>query len=203
MAIHLVKEYFDGEVKELEAEVYRDDRGFFQESFRSDQLAAVGVNAEFKQDNHSGSVKNVLRGLHFQFEPALGKLMRVTRGAAFLVAVDIRKYSPTLGQSVGVLASAENAKMLWAPAYFARGFYSMSEFAEIQYKCTGIYNPKTERAIHWQDPLLQIDWPSEVTTSTPITSEKDANANSLESWLESPESDAFVYTQKRRAVVAG
>ena len=148
MGIHLVKEYFEGQVKELQADIYRDDRGFFQESFRSEHLAKLGVDAEFKQDNHSGSVRNVLRGLHFQFEPALGKLMRVTQGTAFLVAVDIRKYSPTLGQSVGVLASAENAKMLWAPACFARGFYSLSDFAEIQYKCTGIYNPETERAIH-------------------------------------------------------
>ena len=203
MAISLISEHFDSEVKLFKAERYEDERGFFQESFRSDHLAGFGVTETFYQDNHSGSVQNVLRGLHFQFDPALGKLMRVTRGEAFLVAVDIRKYSPTLGQSVGVRASAAGGEMLWAPACFARGFYVLSDYAEIQYKCTGIYNPKTERAIHWQDPLVQIDWPVELSTSEPILSAKDASAPSLESWIDSEESDVFLYpAEKKRKVGA-
>src|SRR6266481_4522168 len=111
-----------GDVVVLAPSVFRDERGFFSETFRADQFKELGLPYEFVQDNHSGSVKGVLRGLHFQWEPPMGKLMRVTRGAAFLIAVDIRKDSPTLGKWVGLEASAENKKQVWAPAGFARGF---------------------------------------------------------------------------------
>src|SRR5512136_2396135 len=125
-------------------EVFEDDRGFFMEVFRADQFRDLGLPTEFVQENHSRSKKGVLRGLHFQWEPPMGKLMRVTVGSAFLVAVDIRKDSPTLGRWFGVEASSTNRKQVWAPAGFARGFCVLSEVAEIQYMCTGIYNSKGE-----------------------------------------------------------
>src|SRR5437868_11528065 len=136
-----------GDVCVLAPEMFRDDRGFFAEAFRADQFKELGLPYEFVQDNHSGSVCGVLRGLHFQWEPPMGKLMRVTRGSAFLVAVDIRKDSPTLGQWFGTEVSSGNGKQVWAPAGFARGFCVLSEHAEVQYKCTGTYNPKCEAGI--------------------------------------------------------
>jgi dTDP-4-dehydrorhamnose 3,5-epimerase len=119
----------------------------------------------------------------------MGKLMRVTLGRAFLVAVDIRKGSPTLGQWVGVEASAENQRQVWAPAGFARGFCALSEVAVVQYKCTGLYNPRAESGIRWNDPQIGIAWPVE----QPILSEKDARAQTLAEWLARPESDHFTY----------
>jgi dTDP-4-dehydrorhamnose 3,5-epimerase len=118
----------------------------------------------------------------------MGKLMRVTYGSAFLVAVDVRKTSPTLGQWFGAEVSAKNKKMVWAPAGFARGFYVLSDFAEIQYKCTGIYNSKGEAGIRWNDPDLGIQWPG---ASAPTLSAKDAKAPTLKEWLSSPLSDSF------------
>lgn len=168
-------------------EVFQDSRGFFTETFREDQFAELGLPHHFVQDNHSGSVRGVLRGLHFQWDPPMGKLMRVTVGSAFLVAVDIRKGSPTLGQWIGVEASAENRKQVWAPAGFARGFCVLSENAEIQYKCTGWYNSKGESGIRWDDPKIGVKWP----TSQPLLSEKDQKAQTLEQWLTRPESDQF------------
>jgi len=173
-------------------EVFRDSRGFFMEVFREDQFRDLGLPTRFVQDNHSRSGKGVIRGLHFQWEPPMGKLMRVTAGAALLVAVDIRKGSPTLGQHVAVEASAENCFQLWAPAGFARGFCVLSDYAEIQYKCTGIYNNKGESGIFWNDPAIGIKWPiSDVSVS-----EKDRNARTLAEWLRSPESDNFRYDAK-------
>src|SRR5579871_6093803 len=116
------------------AEVFEDERGFFMETFRTDQFAELGLPTNFVQDNHSRSARNVLRGLHFQWEPPMGKLMRVTFGSAFLVAVDIRKGSPTFGKWYGREVSAQNKLQVYAPANFARGFCVLSEFAEIQYK---------------------------------------------------------------------
>src|SRR5664279_1130146 len=128
-----------GDVKVIGHEVFEDHRGFFMEAYHHDHFRELGLPAEFVQLNHSGSVKNVVRGLHFQWEPPMGKLMRVIRGTAFIVAVDIRKGSPTLGKWCGIEASTENRREVWAPAGFARGFCVLSEFAEIQYKCTGLY----------------------------------------------------------------
>ena len=166
---------------------FEDDRGFFSETFRADQFKTLGLPTEFPQDNHSRSVRGVVRGLHFQWEPPMGKLMRVTQGRAFLVAVDIRKGSPTLGKWVGVEASAENRRMVWAPAGFARGFCTLSDVAEVQYKCTGIYNGKAESAVRWNDPMIGIQWPF----ADAIVSEKDQHARTLAEWLTSPESDCF------------
>jgi dTDP-4-dehydrorhamnose 3,5-epimerase len=178
-----------GEVAVIVPEIFQDQRGFFMETFRADQFRKLGLPTEFVQDNHSGSVKGVLRGLHFQWDPPMGKLMRVTRGAAFLVAVDIRKGSPTLGKWVGVEASAENRRQVWAPAGFARGFCVLSDYAEIQYKCTGTYNNKGESGIRWDDPAIGIEWP----VQDAILSDKDRKAQTLAEWLASPLSDNFKY----------
>src|SRR5215469_7586853 len=145
-----------GDVVILVPEIFQDARGFFMETFREDQFKALGLPDSFVQDNHSRSTRGVVRGLHFQWNPPMGKLMRVTAGSAFLVAVDIRKGSRTLGKWVGVEASSENRRLVWAPAGFARGFCVLSEFAEIQYKCTGLYNSLAESGIRWDDPEIGI-----------------------------------------------
>ena len=185
-----------GEVVVVVPDVFQDSRGFFTETFRADQFEALGLPTKFVQDNHSRSAKGVVRGLHFQWDPPMGKLMRVTAGAAFLVAVDIRKGSPTLGKWVGIEASAENRRQVWAPAGFARGFCALSEGTEIQYKCTGIYNNKAESAILWNDPAIGIQWPlADVTVS-----DKDRVARTLAEWLRTPESDQFRYSEQEAAV---
>ena len=177
------------DVKIIIPQVFEDQRGFFTETFRSDQFAELGLPTNFVQDNHSRSAKGVLRGLHFQWEPPMGKLMRVTLGSAYLVAVDIRKGSPTLGKWFGIEVSALNKLQVWAPAGFARGFCVLSDFAEIQYKCTGLYNQSAESGILWNDPKIGIEWP----IKDPILSEKDKNAKTLNAWLESADSDNFKY----------
>jgi dTDP-4-dehydrorhamnose 3,5-epimerase len=186
-----------GEVVVLASKAYRDDRGFFSETYRADQFAALGLPAAFVQDNHSFSRRGVIRGLHFQWDPPMGKLMRVTRGTAFLVAADIRKGSPTLGKWFGVEVSPESQKQVWAPAGFARGFCALSEEVEVQYKCTGIYNGQAEGAIRWDDPRLGIDWP----VKNAHLSEKDRNAWSFEQWLANPNSEFLRYEE--RAKIAG
>jgi len=188
MQIKIESTHLNGVVV-LAPEVFQDSRGFFMETFREDQFQEMGLPTKFVQDNHSGSVKGTVRGLHFQWEPPMGKLMRVTLGTAFLVAVDIRKGSPTLGKWVGVTASAENHRQVWAPAGFARGFCVLSEHAEIQYKCTGLYNNKGESGILWNDPAIGIEWPVE----NPILSDKDRKAQTLKQWLATSNSDNFRY----------
>ena len=177
----------DGAV--LVPDIFQDARGFFMETFREDQFQAKGLPTHFVQDNHSRSSKGVLRGLHFQWSPPMGKLMRVSLGSAFLVAVYIRKGSPTLGKWVGVEASAENRRQVWAPAGFARGFCVLSDVAEIQYKCTGIYNNKGESGIRWDDPEIGIEWPIQDVS----LSEKDRNAQTLAQWLSRPDSANFSF----------
>lgn len=179
----------------LVPEVFQDNRGFFTETFRADQFKELGLPTEFVQDNHSRSAKGVIRGLHFQWEPPMGKLMRVTAGKAFLVAVDIRKGSPTLGRWSGIEASAENRRMVWAPAGFARGFCALADGTEIQYKCTGIYNAQSEAAILWNDPAIGVQWP----LNDPLISAKDGSARTLADWLASPESENFQYSPRGRA----
>jgi len=188
MQIQVEAQYLNG-VFVLVPEIFQDDRGFFMESWRRDQFKEIGLDLDFVQDNHSRSARGVVRGLHFQWDPPMGKLMRVTRGTAFLVAVDIRKGSPSLGQWVGVEASEENRRQVWAPAGFARGFCALSESADIQYKCTGSYNSKGESGILWNDPAIGVEWPAK----NPILSDKDRVARTLEQWLQSPESDHFQF----------
>ena len=170
-------------------EVFEDQRGFFVEVYRQDQYRELGLPDVFAQFNHSGSVKNTVRGLHFQWEPPMGKLMSVPAGRAFLVAVDIRKGSPTLGKWFGIELSEGDRRSLWAPAGFARGFAVLSDFAEIQYLCSGIYNPERESGILWNDPAIGIERP----VDDPILSNKDEIAQTMVQWLERPESDCFTY----------
>ncbi len=173
----------------VKPEVFEDSRGFFTEVYRQDQYSALGLPANFVQFNHSGSVRNTVRGLHFQWEPPMGKLMRVSAGEAFLVAVDIRKGSPTLGRHVSLTTSSRDRSMLWAPAGFARGFAVLSDYAEIQYLCTGTYSNKGESGVLWNDPKIGVAWP----VAEPLLSDKDRVAQSLAQWLERPESNHFTY----------
>lgn len=196
MRLHIESRPLDG-VAVIVPEVFADERGFFMETYRSDQFRELGLPAHFVQDNHSRSVRGVVRGLHFQWAPPMGKLMRVPLGCAWLVAVDIRKGSPTLGRWAAVECSAENRRQVWAPAGFARGFCVLSEVAEIQYKCTGLYNSRAESGILWNDPMIGIEWP----VKDPVLSAKDAQARTLAEWLGAPESNEFVY-QAQAAVVS-
>lgn len=184
MEFQIEKKFLNGGIV-LVPQIFEDDRGFFMEVYRKDKFVDLGLSEEFVQINHSGSVKNVVRGLHFQWDPPMGKLMRVSKGEAFLVAVDIRKSSSTFGQWRGEIVSDKNRKMVWAPAGFARGFCVLSDYAEIQYKCTGVYNPKGESNILWSDPKIGIEWP----VKEPILSEKDKNAQTLVQWSEKEESN--------------
>ncbi len=154
---------------------FGDDRGFFYESFSQSAFEeATGIKRTFIQDNHSKSQRGVLRGLHYQLDPmAQGKLVRVVQGEVFDVAVDIRKNSPTFGQWVGEMLTAENKKQLWVPEGFAHGFVTLSETAEFLYKTTNIYAPTHERSIMWNDPDLAIDWQF---VGEPLLSGKDQQA---------------------------
>lgn len=162
----------------IEPKVFGDDRGFFFESFNHAQFeAAVGRPVSFVQDNHSRSVKNVLRGLHYQIEQPQGKLVRVTQGEVFDVAVDVRKSSPNFGKWVGVNLSSANARQLWVPEGFAHGFVVISETAEFLYKTTDYYAPAHERCIIWNDPKLAIAWPLD---QSPSLSAKDQAGRTLD-----------------------
>jgi len=171
--------------------VHEDVRGFFMETYRNDALKSVGVEDAFVQDNHSRSVqRNTIRGLHFQWDAPMAKIMRVTRGSAFLVAVDIRKNSPTLGKWFGIEASEDNKKQLYAPAGFARGFQTLTENCEVQYKCSALYNPETQGEIAWDDSSIAIDWPIK---EQPAMLDKDRSFPSLSDWLARPESEFFTF----------
>ncbi len=162
------------DVKILEPDVYGDERGFFMETYRKDWFQANIANVDFVQDNHSKSSKGILRGLHYQLTQTQGKLVRVTKGEVFDVAVDIRKNSPTFGQWVGGFLSAENKRQLWVPAGFAHGFLVTSEEAEFVYKCTDYYHPESEISIAYNDKIIGIDWPL-VKDEAPSLSQKDLN----------------------------
>jgi dTDP-4-dehydrorhamnose 3,5-epimerase len=156
----------------LEPKVFGDARGFFFESFNAHRFEELtGVRTTFVQDNHSRSVKGVLRGLHYQIRQPQGKLVRVVAGEVFDVAVDIRKSSPTFAKWYGHRLSAENKRQLWVPAGFAHGFVVLSDFADFLYKTTDYWAPEHERCIIWNDPELAIDWPLDGTT--PLVSAKD------------------------------
>lgn len=159
----------------IRPKVFGDARGFFLESWEERKFTAAGIDAKFVQDNHSRSARHTLRGLHYQIRQPQGKLVRVITGAVYDVAVDIRRSSPTFGRWVGVTLSAENHHMLWVPAGFAHGFVVLSESADFVYRCTDFYAPGSERAIQWNDPDLQVDWPLP-KGSSPVLSAKDAVA---------------------------
>lgn len=165
------------DVRILEPNVFGDERGSFFESFNQAKFEeAIGKSVQFVQDNHSRSVKNVLRGLHYQISQPQGKLVRVVQGAVFDVAVDLRKSSNTFGQWLGEILSAENRRQLWIPEGFAHGFMVLSETAEFLYKTTDYYAPAHERCILWNDATLEIEWPKGIA---PILSAKDAQGKLL------------------------
>jgi len=157
----------------VEPRVFGDERGFFMESWNRMAFEKAGLPTEFVQDNHSRSAHGVLRGMHYQIEQPQGKLVRVTQGEVFDVAVDLRKSSPAFGQWTGVVLSASNHRLFWVPPGFAHGFYVMSESADFQYKCTSYYAPEHERSLQWNDPSVGIEWPL-VNGVEPILSEKDS-----------------------------
>ena len=162
----------------IEPKVFGDARGFFLESFNArDFRAATGLEVTFVQDNHSGSSRGVLRGLHYQIEQPQGKLVRVVKGEVFDVAVDLRRSAPTFGQWVGVNLSAENRRQLWIPPGFAHGFLVLSEWAECAYKSTDYYAPQHERALRWDDATVNIVWP---LVTAPLLAAKDATALPLD-----------------------
>ena len=166
------------DVKIIEPKVFGDERGFFYESFNARALRdLVGIDQEFVQDNHSKSVKGVLRGLHYQIEQAQGKLVRTVVGEVFDVVVDIRKNSSTFGHHVAVVLSAHNKRMLWVPVGFAHGFLVTSDVAEFVYKTTDYYAPQHERSLLWNDPQLQIEWP--LAGAIPQLKKADAEARPL------------------------
>ncbi len=161
----------------LEPKVFGDTRGFFLESYNQRAFhAATGLAPVFIQDNHSKSAKNVLRGLHYQIKQAQGKLVRVTAGAVFDVAVDIRKSSPTFGKWVGETLSAENKRQLWIPEGFAHGFLVLEDNTEVLYKTTDYYAPEHERCIAWDDPAIGVQWP---VKGAPVLSAKDQQGAAL------------------------
>ena len=163
-------------VKVIEPRVFGDDRGFFLESYNARAFEDAGLAATFVQDNHSGSRRGVLRGLHYQVEHAQGKLVRVAVGEVFDVVVDLRRSSPTFGRSLGMTLSAQNRLMLWVPAGFAHGFLTMSDHAEFLYKTTDYWFPEHERTLLWNDPALGVEWPLSVA---PILTAKDAAGTPL------------------------
>ena len=162
------------DVKIIEPKVFGDHRGFFMETWNQKVFQDAGITAEFVQDNHSKSAHGILRGLHYQLQQTQGKLVRVTSGEVFDVAVDIRRSSPTYGKWVSVLLNDENKRMLWIPSGFAHGFYVTTSSAEFLYKCTDFWAPQYERSLLWNDPQLNIPWPL-VDQQEPILSEKDKN----------------------------
>ena len=170
------------EVVRVEPRVFEDSRGFFMETWEAKKFAAGGIPAQFVQDNHSASSQWVLRGLHYQLRHTQGKLVRVTQGEVFDVAVDVRRSSPTFGQWVGEHLTAANRRMLWIPPGFAHGFLVLSERVEFLYKCTDFYDPVSERTLLWNDPEMGIEWPLPAGVE-PIISDKD-RAGSLLSTAE-------------------
>ncbi len=155
----------------LEPRIFRDERGFFFETFNLDQVIALGLPAEWKQDNFSLSKKNVIRGLHYQIGDAQGKLVRVAAGAVLDVIVDLRKSSPTFGKHITVELSGETSRMVWIPVGFGHGFAALTDNAALCYKVTEYYSPKAERCVLWNDPQLGIDW--KVSADEAIISAKD------------------------------
>jgi dTDP-4-dehydrorhamnose 3,5-epimerase len=162
----------------IEPKVFGDERGFFMESWSRQVFADAGLDLDFIQDNHSRSQQGILRGLHYQIQHPQGKLVRVTFGSVYDVAIDLRKSSPTFGQWLGLELSETNHRMLWIPPGFAHGFYVTSHVADFMYKCTDIYAPEYERTLRWDDETLAIDWPL-VDGKAPMLSVKDAEGTAF------------------------
>jgi len=174
----LVRKTAISDIYIIKPKLFEDDRGFFMETFQADKYAKQGIPGEFVQDNHSGSVRGVLRGLHYQIRQVQGKLVQVVVGEIFDVAVDIRRSSHSFGKWIGQRLSVENKLQLWIPPGFAHGFYVLSDWAEVIYKATNFYAPGWERTILWNDPEIGIDWPL-IDGKLPILSEKDSQGERL------------------------
>ena len=162
----------------VEPQVFEDPRGFFVETYQAKKFSQAGIECSFVQDNHSRSKQGILRGLHYQIRHPQGKLVRVVVGEIFDVAVDIRRSSPTFGQWVADILSAQNKRQLWVPVGFAHGLYVLSEWAEVLYKTTDFYDPEGERCIAWNDPTLKIEWPIAMA-GEPTLSSKDLQGKLL------------------------
>jgi len=175
----LVRKTTISDVYIIKPKLFEDDRGFFMETFQADKYAKQGIPGEFVQDNHSGSMRGVLRGLHYQIRQVQGKLVQVVVGEIFDVAVDIRRSSHSFGKWIGQRLSVENKLQLWIPPGFAHGFYVLSDWAEVIYKATNYYAPGWERTILWNDPEIGIDWPL-IDGKLPILSEKDSQGERLQ-----------------------
>jgi dTDP-4-dehydrorhamnose 3,5-epimerase len=163
----------------VELKLHGDARGFFMETWNARMFEKLGIQAQFVQDNHSKSSRNVLRGLHYQLRQPQGKLVRVTAGEIWDVAVDLRRGSPSFGRWAGMKLDAGTPRMLWIPAGFAHGFVVLSEYAEVQYKTTDFYAPEHERTLLWNDPALAIDWPLGQPAAQPTLSDKDRRGTPL------------------------
>jgi dTDP-4-dehydrorhamnose 3,5-epimerase len=186
METHVTPTELEGVVL-IDIDFFRDERGFFIESYHRARFSEQGLDYEFLQDNHSGSRAKVLRGLHYQDETApMGKLVRCTEGAIYDVAVDLRAGSPTFGHWTGAELSAENMRQIMVPSGFAHGFVTLSDRAQVQYKCTGYYTPSAEGTISWNDPDIDIQWP----VPDPILSARDQAGMSLREYQSKP---AFSY----------
>ncbi len=172
--MEIIKTHLPGVIV-IEPKVFGDKRGFFLETYREDILQAAGINAKFVQDNHSRSTQGVLRGLHYQLTQTQGKLVRVTSGSVFDVAVDVRHGSPTFGQWYGTQLDEESMRMMYVPPGYAHGFIVLSQSADFLYKCTDYYHPESEQGILWNDPDIGVDWNTSSISSAISLSEKDKN----------------------------
>ena len=189
MAIRVIPTELEG-VLIIEPELFRDERGFFQETYQQRRYAEHGIDYEFVQDNHSQSRRGVLRGLHYQDRSApMAKLVRCSRGAILDVVVDLRVGAPSFGRWVAVELSDENVRQLFVPIGFGHGFLTLSDVAEIQYKCSGYYTPAAEGVVRWDDPELAVVWP----IAEPLVSPRDRQGGSLAEYRERP---AFVYAEQ-------
>jgi dTDP-4-dehydrorhamnose 3,5-epimerase len=186
MTIHVTSTDLDGLVL-IDTDCIRDERGFFLESYHRQRFAEHGLELDFVQDNHSRSLRQVLRGFHYQDMTApMAKLVRCTAGSILDVAVDLRVGSPTFGRWVATELSADNIRQILVPVGFGHAFVTLSDAAEVQYKCTGFYTPAAEGSVAWNDPDIGVEWPF----PDPLLSDRDRRAPSLRSYLERP---AFRY----------
>lgn len=190
MAVKLLNEYLNG-IKLFKYEKYTDARGFFAETYNFSDLRELGINNNFIQDNISRSKSGVIRGLHFQWDKPLSKLIRVSKGSAKFFELDIRKNSPTFAKFQEFNLNEFDDFLLWVPAGFANGFLALENDTEIQYKCDELWNPNGEAAIIWNDKSLNIPW----NHPNPIISNKDAKAFSFKNWIQTPESDILTFAE--------
>lgn len=181
------------DIKIIHSDVFYDERGRFIETFRQDYLSENGIDLNILQENESVSAKNVIRGMHFQWDKPMGKLLRVLEGSIILVEVDIRYNSPTFGKHCVIELDSSKPKMVWIPPGFANGFLSLEDNTRVLYKCTATYNPNAESAIRWNDKDINIDWINYLNGTKPILSKKDSEAQSLKDWIKNPNHRRFIY----------